>query len=42
MIASLEHAVDRTLTVFDQLGSLWGPAVRPTLKALADASSGGR
>lgn len=28
MMASLEHAVSRTLTVFDQLGVMWGPEAR--------------
>lgn len=31
MIASLEHAVDRTVTAFDQLGAMWGPGVAPNL-----------
>jgi hypothetical protein len=31
MIANLSHAVDRTLTVFDQLGVMWGPGPRPVL-----------
>lgn len=31
MIASLSHAVDRTLATFDQLGVMWGPEVTPNL-----------
>lgn len=31
MIATLEHRVDRTRAVFDQLGALWGPEVHPNL-----------
>lgn len=31
MMARLEHAVDRTRMVFDQLGALWGPEVHPNL-----------
>lgn len=31
MMASLPHAVERTLTIFDQLGAMWGPDVRLSL-----------
>lgn len=31
MNASLPHAVERTLAIFDQLGAMWGPVVRPNL-----------
>lgn len=31
MIASLPHAVERTIATFDQLGAMWGPTIRPAL-----------
>lgn len=31
MIASLEHAVTRTVAIYDQLGVMWGPESKPIL-----------
>lgn len=31
MITDFSHAVERTLTIFDQLGAMWGPEIHPSL-----------